>query len=250
MDKTGPGVSSHRGRLSVKSEDGNATEGTGNESNYGLIRSGRHHHHHHKRSYSYSSNSSSSSLGSPLWSPLSSGRAASQAAGVPFSWEDRPGVPKQKPDASDDFRELRRLPLADPHGSARRRRSAKKRSDDDDPFVTALVECMKDARVSQRRSSSTYSCMRACATVDSQIALPRAKISKQGSQECKKQNAQNNGRNQNADKSSLHEPLLSSNKCCRSENANTELVVCQGKILRQQQQTSWNVEFCRSVLHR
>ncbi|GLJ29866.1 hypothetical protein SUGI_0590340 [Cryptomeria japonica] len=210
--RTGVGAESlrinHRRRFSLTSlsltDDANAEEGNilGLETesfnyNYALIYSsgsGR-----HKRSSSLSSNSSSSSLSSPLWSPCNSA-SASQAA-IPFSWEDKPGVPKQKPDACD----ARGLDLPLPPSSeqpkgtedeARRSLLARRglrwaNKKTDDPFVTALVACTRqginEARVGRGGRHSHghghrqgqrqgYSCMRACATVDAHIAVPRKQL--------------------------------------------------------------------------
>lgn len=168
--------------------------------------------------HSYSMCSSSSSSNSPPWSPYCSPATKSQVT-IPFSWEDKPGVPKHHKTPTPH----RSLPLppqaefsdAEAFQLERRpRRRTKKRSNDVDPFVSALVECTKqqqaaaaaamskDGRAGPRKQgyygygAATYSCIKSCAvTTDAQIAIPsRARqSSKQSSDDddwtIKKQNA-------------------------------------------------------------
>lgn len=170
--------------------------------------------------HSYSMCSSSSSSNSPPWSPYCSPATKSQVT-IPFSWEDKPGVPKhhKSPTPRRSFQELPPPPQSEFSDAEafqlerRPRRRPKKRSNDVDPFVSALVACTKqqaaaaamskDGRTGPRKQfygygGSTYSCIKSCAvTTDAQIAIPsRARQSSRQSNDgddddwrIKKQNA-------------------------------------------------------------
>lgn len=167
------------------------------ESNFTLIYDGSRRswsckHNNKAHSHSFSMCSSSSSSNSPPWSPYCSPATKSQVA-IPFSWEDKPGVPKhhKSPTPRRSFQELPPPPpseFSDVEAfqvERRLRRRSKKRTDDVDPFVSALVECTKqqaaamsmskDGRPGPRKQGygSTYSCIKSCAvTADAQIAIP------------------------------------------------------------------------------
>lgn len=176
------------------------------ESNYTLIYDGSGRswcckHNNKAHSYSYSMCSSSSSSNSPPWSPYCSPATKYQAA-IPFSWEDKPGVPKFHKSPTPLHRSFPELPPPPPsEGSVdetfqverRLRRRHKKRTDDVDPFVSALMECTKqqaaamsmskDGRPVRRKPAgygSTYSCIKSCAVMaDAQIAIPSRARQKQ-----------------------------------------------------------------------
>ncbi|CAA7052391.1 unnamed protein product [Microthlaspi erraticum] len=158
-------------------------------------------------SFSSFSSCSSSSLVFPGDSPLYSPATPLRILGVPFSWEQLPGKPK------DYFRSLTKssniLPLP-PHRSAtfpatgknhKSSNSTKKNSfpvTEKDPFATALLECSKDddqdeAEEEDRRGNSRGSskvlskssigdrfglvnlygsCRRTCAVSESIVYLP------------------------------------------------------------------------------
>ncbi|KAJ4845904.1 hypothetical protein Tsubulata_034840 [Turnera subulata] len=114
-----------------------------------------------RRTHSFSSSSSLSSCSScfPDDSPLSPATPL-RYSGVPFSWEQLPGIPKSKPiihHKKKDSTTLKVLPLPPP---VMNRPSSKRFNSDDiatpkkmsshesfrrDPFFAALVECSKDA---------------------------------------------------------------------------------------------------------
>ncbi|MFS7952639.1 hypothetical protein Hanom_Chr07g00609241 [Helianthus anomalus] len=143
-----------------------------------------------RRSPSFSS-SSSSSLGSISFLDDSSTPATPlRYTGIPFSWEQFPGIPKKKNTNKVSSQCLLPLP---PSGNSFRKSFGKdttpmikKNTTHEDPFFAAFVECSKDddmsIKGSKMRSSSGLgslygSCFRRCEVAQSIVYLPRSRSS-------------------------------------------------------------------------
>ncbi|KVH98759.1 uncharacterized protein LOC112511746 [Cynara cardunculus var. scolymus] len=146
-----------------------------------------------RRSPSFSS-TSSSSIGSISFFLHDSPPPATPLryfSGIPFSWEQFPGIPKKNNTHTDSSHSLLPLP---PSGNSSRKsfgKSIKKYSTSDsfhkDPFFAAFVECSKDddhelVKVTKSRSgdrsglASVYtSCKRTCEVAESIVYLPRSR---------------------------------------------------------------------------
>ncbi|XP_068658199.1 uncharacterized protein [Aristolochia californica] len=131
----------------------------------------------------------SSNLDSPL-SPIS----PLQFLGVPFKWEQQPGIPKQlhSPKHKSPARDL--LPLPPAGASSQRFISIWRKKTHDakfgtDPFVAALLECSKpdeecwkSSKVSRTLSDrfgfgfiDLYgSCKSSCSVMESKVLIPRS----------------------------------------------------------------------------
>ncbi|KAI3685221.1 hypothetical protein L6452_34459 [Arctium lappa] len=111
-------------------------------------------------------------------------------AGIPFSWEQFPGIPKKNNTHKDSSHTL--LPLPPSSGHSFRKNIKKYTATDSfhkDPFFAAFVECSKDddhhhelVKVSKSRFSdrsglaSVYtSCKRTCEVAESIVYLPRSR---------------------------------------------------------------------------
>ncbi|XP_051124231.1 uncharacterized protein LOC127246743 [Andrographis paniculata] len=139
---------------------------------------------------SSSSSSSMCSLNEELFSPLNPSMAA---RGIPFSWEQTPGIPKSNrinPNQQDQPSGNELLPLpppGNPNSGARKTTTTTER----DPFAAALVACSKDDEyhgsfwregLKNTRSLSDRfgfisiytSCKRTCAVSESIVYLPRS----------------------------------------------------------------------------
>lgn len=128
--------------------------------------------------YSYSSSSSS-----PSWSPYWSHTTTSQT-GVPFSWEERPGVPKNQksPTLAGCFGE-NSLSIPSEFSVVETfqvERRSKKKADDADPFVSAFVGCTEkpvaaiNGQQGRRgKPGSPYLCSTSCTiNADALIVIP------------------------------------------------------------------------------
>ncbi|KAI3736721.1 hypothetical protein L2E82_26705 [Cichorium intybus] len=145
-----------------------------------------------RRSPSLSS-TSSSSLGSMSFFLDDSPAPATPLRyfGIPFSWEQFPGIPKKNNSNKDSSQTLLPLP---PSGNSFRKSFGKdtapmlkkfntSESFHKDPFFAALVECSKDDELvkgSKIRSSSGLasvytSCKRTCEVAESIVYLPRSR---------------------------------------------------------------------------
>ncbi|XP_058088379.1 early nodulin-20 [Magnolia sinica] len=146
------------------------------------------------KSFSFSSSSSSSSPSNPD-SPLTPTIPLPFSNGIPFSWEQQPGIPKQPNSLSSNPNRPSSLDLL-PLPPASISTTPKKKSQEiisagPDPFITALLECSKDhqrdpvahhwkgERVSRSLSDRFgfidlyVSCKRTCTVTDSHVFLPR-----------------------------------------------------------------------------
>ncbi|KAG9444181.1 hypothetical protein H6P81_015521 [Aristolochia fimbriata] len=155
------------------------------------------------------SSSSSSSLGSfsssnfsNLDSPLSPVTPLRYSGGIPFKWEQQPGIPKQQhysPKYKTPGRDLLPLP---PAGASPSQRfislwPKKKTQFQRDPFVAALVECSKPEEEEEeeeecwKRSGASVkvgrtlsdrfgfvdlygSCKTSCSVMESKVLIPRS----------------------------------------------------------------------------
>lgn len=143
-----------------------------------------------RRSPSFFSSSSSSSLGSTsIFLDDSSAPATPlRYFGIPFSWEQIPGIAKKNISKNDSQKNLLPLP---PSGSSFRKSFGKdspsmikkystSESFRKDPFFAAFVECSKDEKQlvkgSKNRVPSVYnSCKRTCQVAESIVYLPRSR---------------------------------------------------------------------------
>ncbi|KAE8057131.1 hypothetical protein FH972_013844 [Carpinus fangiana] len=168
-----------------------------------------------RRTPSFSSSSSlspcSSSLGSSYFpddSPLSPATPL-RYSGVPFSWEQLPGIPKklQAPKKLKEYSSSKLLPLPpltaaappskkfNPENMGDRKKINPRQSGfQRDPFFAALVECSKDDDIQESSNNSIWtgakasrslsdrfgfvnlhaSCKRTCAISESIIYLPKS----------------------------------------------------------------------------
>ncbi|KAI8531172.1 hypothetical protein RHMOL_Rhmol11G0116500 [Rhododendron molle] len=119
-------------------------------------------------------------------------------AGIPFSWESLPGIPKkQVPKKKDYFPSLPLPPPCTPKNSPKKSNLLQRNSErnsEKDPFFKAMVECSKDVRdpdlyplgniLKGSRVNRTLigrfgfisekaSCKRSCAVSESIIFIPR-----------------------------------------------------------------------------
>ncbi|XP_068664228.1 uncharacterized protein [Aristolochia californica] len=149
------------------------------------------------KSFCGSPSSSSSSLGSfcssNLDSPLSPVTPL-QFSGVPFKWEQQPGIPKQQHSSKDKSPARDLLPLPPAGGSSQRSFISiwqKKKTHDAkfgrDPFVAALVECSKPDEECWKTSKASRtlsdrfgfidlygSCKSSCSVMESKVLIPRS----------------------------------------------------------------------------
>ncbi|KAL7618738.1 uncharacterized protein LOC111898176 [Lactuca sativa] len=146
----------------------------------------------YRRSPSLSS-TSSSSLGSMSFFLDDSSVPATPLRyfGIPFSWEQFPGIPKKNNTKKDSSQSLLPLP---PSGNSFRKSFGKdtgpmlkkystSESFHKDPFFAAFVECSKDEELvkgSKIRSTSGLanvysSCKRTCEVAESIVYLPRSR---------------------------------------------------------------------------
>ncbi|KAK4375269.1 hypothetical protein RND71_005946 [Anisodus tanguticus] len=145
------------------------------------------------------SHSSNSSFGSSLSfhnldnnSPFSPTTPLQFPKGVPFSWEQIPGIPKQKFSKKNSTSLGQLLPLPPPAGNVPRKSATK--SFRKDPFFAAFVECSKDDQQHQeiwtsylkvpsiRGLSDRFgfismyaSCKSTCTVSESIVYLPRSR---------------------------------------------------------------------------
>ncbi|PWA87448.1 hypothetical protein CTI12_AA131030 [Artemisia annua] len=146
-----------------------------------------------RRSPSFLSSSSSSSIGSTsIYLDDSSAPATPlRYFGIPFSWEQIPGIAKKNISKNDSQKNLLPLP---PSGSSFRKSFGKdspsmnkkystSESFRKDPFFAAFVECSKDEKQlarelvkgSKNRVPRVYnSCKRTCQVAESIVYLPRS----------------------------------------------------------------------------
>ncbi|KAK1436459.1 hypothetical protein QVD17_02239 [Tagetes erecta] len=142
-----------------------------------------------RRSPSFSSSSSSSS------SSPSSPATPFRYSGIPFSWEQVPGIPKKNNTNKLGSSQRVLIPLP-PSGNSFRKSFGKEsgpmirkysnasgdRSFHEDPFFAAFVECSKDEGIrvtntSKMRSNGGFygSCLRACEVAESVVYMPRSR---------------------------------------------------------------------------
>ncbi|KAI3686859.1 hypothetical protein L1987_80548 [Smallanthus sonchifolius] len=103
--------------------------------------------------------------------------------GIPFSWEQFPGIPKNNTHKNDHKSSQNLLPLPPSTNSVHHSPTMKKystsRSFRNDPFLAAFVECSKDKEFESKHRSrfavSMYSsCKRTCAVSESIVYRPRS----------------------------------------------------------------------------
>ena len=138
------------------------------------------------RSFSSSSSTSPSSMSSS--SADSHGRWSRTLSGIPFSWEQQPGIPKESHSPASKGRLacqdlLLPLPPAAPSMISKKKPLS---SWEEDPFMAALKECSKDhhhhhhhfpqshlqveeAKVSRSLSDRFGSCKRTCSVIESTV---------------------------------------------------------------------------------
>ncbi|KAG5524899.1 hypothetical protein RHGRI_031542 [Rhododendron griersonianum] len=115
-------------------------------------------------------------------------------AGIPFSWESLPGIPKKQVPMKKDYFPSLPLPPARTPKNSPKKSNLLQRNSEKDPFFKAMVECSKDvrdpdlyplgnilkgSRVNRTLSgrfgciSEKASCKGSCAVSESIIFIPR-----------------------------------------------------------------------------